>query len=181
MSGGDRLAGRRIVLTGASSGIGLAAALALANEGADLALLARGERGLERAVELAHARGVQAYALPVDVGDREGLEAAVDEAAKLLGGIDVFISNAAATAYGPFSEVAPDDFERTVEVTLLGATHGVRAVSHISSARTGPSSASPRSSAACPCPCSRATWRPSMGCAAFSGRCGSSFEPRARG
>ena len=128
MSGGDRLAGRRIVLTGASSGIGLAAALALANEGADLALLARGERGLERAVELAHARGVQAYALPVDVGDREGLEAAVDEAAQLLGGIDVFISNAAATAYGPFSEVAPDDFDRTVEVTLLGATHGVRAV-----------------------------------------------------
>ena len=136
MSGGGRLAGRRIVLTGASSGIGLAAGLALANEGADLVLLARGERGLKRAVELTRARGVQAHALPVDVADRDGIEAAIDEAAELLGGIDVFVSNAAATAYGPFSEIAPNDFERTIEVTLLGAVHGVRtALPHLERTR----------------------------------------------
>lgn len=136
MSGGGRLAGRRIVLTGASSGIGLAAGLALANEGADLVLLARGERGLKRAVELTRARGVQAHALPVDVADRDGIEAAIEEAAELLGGIDVFVSNAAATAYGPFSEIAPNDFERTIEVTLLGAVHGVRtALPHLERTR----------------------------------------------
>ena len=126
MSGGDRLAGRRIVLTGASSGIGLAAALALANEGADLALLARGERARAgrrararpRRPGLCAARGCRRPRGARGRGRRGG------EAPRRHRRLH---SNAAATAYGPFSEVAPDDFDRTVEVTLLGATHGVRA------------------------------------------------------
>ena len=120
----QRLAGKRILLTGASSGVGLEAARLLAAEGARLALISRGGEALER-VAAEHAPG--ALTLPVDLTDRAATEEAVREAVAELGGLDVLVSNAAAAVFGHISEVHPDDFDRTVAVTFTGAVNVVRA------------------------------------------------------
>jgi len=123
-----RLDDKRVLVTGASSGIGLAAAGEFARAGADVALLARGVEGLERAAEGVRACGRRAVVVPADVTDRPALEGAVATARRELGGLDVLVLNHAAVIFGPFAQVAPEDFDRVVEVTLLGAANVVRAV-----------------------------------------------------
>jgi NAD(P)-dependent dehydrogenase (short-subunit alcohol dehydrogenase family) len=119
-----RLTGRRILLTGASSGVGLETARLLGAEDARLALLARGGEALER---VAAEHRLDAVVLPVDLSDRAATEAAVHAAAEALGGIDVVVSNAAAAAFGHVLEVHPDDFDRTIAVTFGGAVNLIRA------------------------------------------------------
>jgi NAD(P)-dependent dehydrogenase (short-subunit alcohol dehydrogenase family) len=121
------LDGRRIVLTGASSGIGLATARALARQGARLALIARSPEGLERAAQAVAEAGSTAEVFVADVTDRGALEDAVAAAADRLGGIDVLIPNAAALAYGAFDELSAEDFERSHDVTFRGVINTVRA------------------------------------------------------
>jgi NAD(P)-dependent dehydrogenase (short-subunit alcohol dehydrogenase family) len=121
------LHGRRVLITGASSGVGVAAARSFARAGADVALLARSEQGLARAQELARGHGARTLVLPADLADAAAVQAAVDRVVAEWGGVDVVVSNAAAMVYGPFTEVAPRDFERTLEVTFLGAVNLIRA------------------------------------------------------
>lgn len=123
-----RLARRRALVTGASSGIGAAVAQLLAREGADVALLARGEEGLRRVAERVEAEGARAVVTPADIGDRAALEAAVAEASAALGGLDIVVVGAAAGAFGRFDEIPPRDFDRCVRVTLGGAVDTIRAV-----------------------------------------------------
>jgi len=124
MTGPGRLRGKRVLITGASSGIGLDATRLFAAEGARLALLARGEAALEEAVrELA----VDAVVLAVDVTDRAAVADAVEEAVARFGGLDVLVSNAAVGAFGHLLEVDPDDFDRVVDVTFGGAVNVIRA------------------------------------------------------
>ena len=109
--------GMRVVITGGSSGIGLACARELSAAGARPVLLARGEEALERAAsELDPPAGY----VVADVADAEALRAAIDQAAIMLGGLDAVISNAGAAAYGPFTEMSPDDYRRTIDITLVG-------------------------------------------------------------
>ncbi|MEA2124227.1 MAG: hypothetical protein QOI80_1009 [Solirubrobacteraceae bacterium] len=112
----------RVLLTGASSGIGAATARRLARRGDDLVLVGRGRAGLERVAGRVGARIEVA-----DVTDRDALDAAFERAAAALGGLDAVIANAGAAAYGPFREADPDDVDRTVAVTLLGAANTLRA------------------------------------------------------
>jgi NAD(P)-dependent dehydrogenase (short-subunit alcohol dehydrogenase family) len=112
------IAGRRVLITGASSGIGLASARILAADGARLALASRGDEAL---AEAAASVGPRAVAVPADVTDAAGLARAVDEAATALGGLDAVVANAGAAAYGPFPEMEPADYLRTVDITLSGA------------------------------------------------------------
>ncbi len=121
------LAGARILLTGASSGVGAAAARAFAQAGADVALLARNAPGLERMADVVRGHGARALVLPADVADRAAVDAAVARVVAEWGGIDVAVSNAAAMVFGPFDQVAPEDFDRTVQVTFLGAVNVIRA------------------------------------------------------
>jgi short-subunit dehydrogenase len=107
----------RILLTGASSGIGAATARRLARRGDDLVLLARGREGLDRV-----ARETGAQVEVADVTDREALEAAFARAGEL----DAVIANAGAGAYGPFMEADPEDIDRTIAVTLLGTANTLR-------------------------------------------------------
>ena len=121
------LAGRRVLITGASSGVGVAAASAFARAGADVALLSRSRPGLERAAQDARRYGGQAHVVTADVSDRPALEAAVAEAVGLLGGLDVLVSNHAGMVFGNFADVSPEDFDRTIDVTLGGAVNAIRA------------------------------------------------------
>jgi short-subunit dehydrogenase len=123
-----RLDGQRALVTGASSGIGAAAAQLLAREGADMALLARGETGLRRVAARVQEEGGSALVLCADVADRPALEAAIAEAVGRLGGLDVVVVAAAAGAFGRFDEIPADDFERCVRVSLGGAVDTIRAV-----------------------------------------------------
>ena len=123
----SRLNGKRILITGASSGVGLAAVERFAREGAELALVARGEAALVEAAAVAHEYGAVAHVFAADLADRSAATAAVEAAADRLGGLDVLVSNAGAVSFGHFLEVAPDDFDRTVAVTFTGAVNVIRA------------------------------------------------------
>jgi NADP-dependent 3-hydroxy acid dehydrogenase YdfG len=122
-----RLAGKAALVTGASSGIGAATAELLAHEGADVALLARGP-GIEAVARRVAGAGARPVAVHVDVGDREALEAAVEDASSQLGKLDVVVVGAGAAAFGRFDEMPPRDFDRCVDVTFRGAVDTIRAV-----------------------------------------------------
>lgn len=125
---GEReIANQRVLITGGSSGIGLAVAQALAEEGAEVALLARNELGLAAAKRKLVESGAEAITVPADVTDRAALTAAVDEAAGQLGGLDVVITAAVGLSFGRFTETDPEDFDATVETALGGTVNTIRA------------------------------------------------------
>lgn len=120
--------GRSIaVITGASAGVGRATARAFADEGFDVALLARGSAGLEAAEKEVTGAGVKALAVPTDVSKYEEVEAAAERIESELGPIDVWVNDAMTTAFAPIWELEPDDFKRAVEVTFLGQVWGTKA------------------------------------------------------
>ncbi|MCW3041105.1 MAG: family NAD(P)-dependent oxidoreductase [Solirubrobacterales bacterium] len=119
-----RLTGKRVLLTGGSSGVGLAATRILADEGARMVVLAR--RADELRERLAE-QDIAADVIHVDLADRDRVEAAVEEAVATLGGLDILVSNAGAAVFGHFQEVHPDDFDRTLDVTFKGAVDVIRA------------------------------------------------------
>src|SRR5829696_9519301 len=121
------LGGKRVLITGASSGIGFAAARAFAQAGADVALTARGERGLEAAAEEARALGAHAVVIPADIAERAEAERVVAEAAAALGGLDVLAWCAASMVFGTFADVEPKDHDRTTAVTYTAAVDTIRA------------------------------------------------------
>ncbi|MDQ3770238.1 MAG: SDR family NAD(P)-dependent oxidoreductase [Actinomycetota bacterium] len=92
-----------------------------------MALLARGREGLERTAEEVRSSGRRALVLPADVSDRAAVGGAVQKIERELGGLDVLVLNAAVSIFGPFRSVTAEEFDRTVEVSFLGAVNTVRA------------------------------------------------------
>ncbi|MEU9044270.1 MULTISPECIES: SDR family oxidoreductase [unclassified Kitasatospora] len=120
---------RTVVVTGASGGIGRASALAFAARGDRLALIARGRAGLEAAVrETERAGAAKALAVEADVADPEAVEAAVQRIEDELGPIDVWVNDAFASVFAPFTEISPQEFRRVTEVSYLGYVYATRAV-----------------------------------------------------
>ncbi|RCS25933.1 SDR family NAD(P)-dependent oxidoreductase [Phyllobacterium salinisoli] len=115
---------RHIVITGASAGAGRAAAIAFGKRGCRVTLLARGRAGLSGARGDVEKAGGVALSIPTDVADAEAIEAAAEQAEREFGPIDVWINNAMATIFSPFSEVTVDEFRRVTEVTYLGQVYG---------------------------------------------------------
>lgn len=124
---GHPLAGKVVVVTGASGGVGRATAVALAKIGARVALLARGEQGLAAAAAEIEDLGSQALPIVTDVADAAAVSAAAARVESDLGPIEVWINNAMATIFSPVEEIAPEEFRRATEVTYLGAVYGTMA------------------------------------------------------
>lgn len=118
---------RVVVVTGASGGVGRATARAFAQRGDRVALLARGDAGLDGARRDVEARGGVPLAIPVDVADARRVEAAADRVERELGPIDVWINNAMTTVFAPVHRITPEEFRRATEVTYLGAVWGTMA------------------------------------------------------
>jgi NAD(P)-dependent dehydrogenase (short-subunit alcohol dehydrogenase family) len=116
-----------VVVTGASAGVGRAAAAAFAQRGWSVALLARGRTGLEGARHEVEQAGGSALVIRVDVADPDAVAAASDRVVAAWGGIDVWVNNAMATVYAPVEEITPAEFRRVTEVTYLGQVHGTLA------------------------------------------------------
>src|SRR6266516_4168664 len=118
---------RTVVITGASAGVGRAAALEFAREGAQIGLLARGRAGLEAAKIDVEQLGSSAHLLPVDVADAEAVESAAIEIERRLGPIDVWVNNAMASVFSPVKQMTAEEFKRVTEVTYLGYVYGTLA------------------------------------------------------
>ena len=113
-----------VVITGASAGVGRAAAQAFARRGARIALIARGLDGLAGAKQDVEALGGTALVLPADVAEADQVEAAAERAERELGAIDIWINNAMASVFSPIAEMPPEEFKRVTDVTYLGVVYG---------------------------------------------------------
>ncbi|NGO09675.1 SDR family oxidoreductase [Streptomyces sp. HC44] len=118
---------RAVVVTGASGGVGRATARAFAARGDRVALLARGRDGLAAAADEVTRAGGEALVVSVDVADAKAVEDAAQQVIDAFGQIDVWVNNAFAGVYAPFTETTPDEFRRVTEVTYLGYVFGTRA------------------------------------------------------
>ncbi len=115
-----------VVITGASGGIGRAAARRFASDGAKVALIARGGRGLEAAAQEVAARGGEPMVLPVDVSQYDQVEAAASSVEDAFGPIDIWVNDAMVTVYAEFLDIEPDEFRQSTEVSYLGMVWGTR-------------------------------------------------------
>jgi NAD(P)-dependent dehydrogenase (short-subunit alcohol dehydrogenase family) len=109
-----------VVVTGASGGIGRATATAFGARGAQVGLLARGEKGLSAAARDVEAAGGKACVIPTDVADAAQCEAAAEEVERTFGPIDVWVNVAFTSVFARFWEITPAEFRRVTEVSYLG-------------------------------------------------------------
>lgn len=116
-----------VLVTGASSGIGRAVALALADRGDTVVLTARSRDALEEVAGQCEERGGQAFVAPADVGSREAVESAFELAAAEVGRIDAVVNAAAVLAYGRFEDVPAEVFDRVHRTNVIGAANVARA------------------------------------------------------
>lgn len=122
------LADSAVAVTGGSRGIGRAVAEAFADEGADVAICARGEEALEstaRDVEAWH--DVRCVAVPADLTDPDEARAFVETAADRLGGLDVLVNNAGSAPYGTITELSERDWREALDLKFMGAVRCTRA------------------------------------------------------
>ncbi len=122
---GTPLEGKTAVVTGASSGIGRATAIALSRAGAKVGLVARRE---DRLKELQHELGETALAVPADVTDHKAATQAIATVEEHLGPVDSLVNVAGVMLPAPIAEADPADWDRMVQVNLMGALYGTRAV-----------------------------------------------------
>jgi short-subunit dehydrogenase len=122
-----KLSGSVVVVTGASSGVGRATALQLADAGASVVLAARREGALRDAAAECERRGGRALAVPTDVRDAQAVQRLAGAATAQFGRIDAWVNNAAVTMFGRFGEAPADVWREVVEVDFFGYVHGARA------------------------------------------------------
>jgi short-subunit dehydrogenase len=115
-----------VVITGASGGVGRAAARKFAGNGAKIALIARGRKGLEATAQEVRDAGGEPLVLPVDMANYDQVEAAASSVEDAFGPVDVWVNDAMVTLYAEFLDIEPEEFKRATEVSYLGMVWGTR-------------------------------------------------------
>jgi len=116
--------GKTVVITGASSGVGRAAAEAFAMQGANVVVVARGQKGIDEAVQACRDMNGRAVGIAADMSVNEDVERVANEALKISGKIDVWINNAGVMASGKFEEIPMEIHEQVIKTNLFGYMHG---------------------------------------------------------
>ncbi|OUD31174.1 3-ketoacyl-ACP reductase [Flavobacterium sp. FPG59] len=122
------LKNKTALVTGAGKGIGKAIALALAKEGVNVILVARTQEEIDSVAAKVRSLRVKALAITADVADINSVNAAVEKALSEFGAIDILINNAGIASFGKFLELEPTDWERIIQVNLMGPYYVTRAV-----------------------------------------------------
>lgn len=122
------LKGKNAIITGAGRGIGRAIAIALANEGVNVGLLARSEEHLQVVVKETEAQGVKAVLATADISSNEEVTKAIHSLTNELGTIDILINNAGIAKFGKFMDLEVEEWEKIIQVNLMGVYYVTRAV-----------------------------------------------------
>ncbi len=118
------LSEQTIVITGATSGIGLTTARMAAERGAKLVLAARNETALQKIVKEINLAGGEAVSVVADVGNQEDVEKIVRKAVEIFGGFDTWVNNAGVSIYGKFEDVPVEDMRQLFETNYWGVVYG---------------------------------------------------------
>ncbi|WP_281636004.1 3-ketoacyl-ACP reductase [Flavobacterium marginilacus] len=122
------LKNKNALITGAGKGIGKAIALALAKEGVNVILVARTQEEIDNVAAKARSLRVKSLAITADVADINSVNTAVEKALSEFGSIDILINNAGIAAFGKFLELEPAEWERIIQVNLMGTYYVTRAI-----------------------------------------------------
>jgi NADP-dependent 3-hydroxy acid dehydrogenase YdfG len=123
----ENIRGKVIVITGASSGLGEAAARRLSAEGATVVLGARRSERLQSLTREFDARGAKSLAVATDVSDRSQVQTLIDSAVNTFGRIDVLINNAGVMPLSPLENLQVDEWDRMIDVNIKGVLYGIAA------------------------------------------------------
>ncbi len=123
----ENVEGKVVVITGASSGLGEAAAHMLSELGATVVLGARRFDRLQKLADVLNSKGGKAHAVQTDVTDVKEVQHLVDEAVKKFGRIDVILNNAGLMPQSPLEKFRTDDWDKMIDVNIKGVLYGIAA------------------------------------------------------
>jgi 3-oxoacyl-[acyl-carrier protein] reductase len=124
----ESLKGKTALITGAGRGIGRAAAIALAKEGVNIAMIGRTLANLEKVTTEIEEYGVNVTGAVADISEMQSVEHAVEHVTEELGPIDILINNAGIAKFGGFLDLDPQEWEKIIQVNLMGTYYVTRAV-----------------------------------------------------
>ncbi|MGN7809772.1 3-ketoacyl-ACP reductase [Flavobacterium sp. 22076] len=122
------LKNKNAFITGAGKGIGKAVAIALAKEGVNVILVSRTQADVDQLAAETNKLGVKSLALSADVSDINSINSAVEKALAEFKHIDILINSAGIASFGKFLELEPAEFEKIIQVNLMGTYYTTRAI-----------------------------------------------------
>lgn len=122
------LKGKKAIITGGGKGLGKAVAIALANEGVDVAITGRNEENLKNAVAELENLGVKAFYSVFSIDEEAAVKKGINEVVEQLGGIDILINNAGIGDFGKLEDMSSQSWEQVIKTNLFGVYYAAQAV-----------------------------------------------------